>query len=59
MGASVVINYYSDADKAGRVVATVLVAGSKAIAIQAAVSKEEPLPVIFAETTRRLSEQSV
>jgi glucose 1-dehydrogenase len=56
MGASVVINYYSDADKAGRVVATVRVAGSKAIAIQADVRKEKPLQVIFAATAGRLSE---
>jgi glucose 1-dehydrogenase len=58
-GASVVINYYSDANKGGRVVATVRVAGSKAIAIQADVSKEAPSPVMFAETTGRFSEQSL
>src|SRR4030095_375924 len=58
-GASVVINHYSDADKAGRVVATARVAFSKASAIQADVSKEEPLPVMFAETAGRLSEQSL
>jgi glucose 1-dehydrogenase len=57
-GASVVIDQGSEADKAGRVVATVRVAGSKAIAIQADMSKQVPLQVISAETTGRLSEQS-
>jgi hypothetical protein len=54
-----VIKYYSYADEAGRVVATVRVADSKAIAIQAAVSKQELLQVMFAETTGRFSEQSL
>ena len=40
-GADVVVNYYSNPDEAGRVVASIQQSGSKAIAFRADVSRED------------------
>ncbi len=52
-GASVVVNYHSDAEEAERVVAAIHAAGSEAFAIRADVSKEDEVQAMFAETLKR------
>lgn len=52
-GASVVVNYHSDAEEAERVVAAIQAAGSEAFAIKADVSKEDEVQAMFAEAIKR------
>ena len=52
-GASVVVNYLSDANEAGRVVAAIRAAGGEAFAIQADVSKESDVQRMFGEAIER------
>src|SRR5437016_5746126 len=47
-GADVVVNYYSDPEEAGRVVASIQASGSEAMAIRADVSREEEVQQMFA-----------
>jgi 3-oxoacyl-[acyl-carrier protein] reductase len=49
-GASVVVNYASSKEGAGRVVRSIEAAGGKASAVQADVSKQEDIVRLFAET---------
>jgi glucose 1-dehydrogenase len=51
-GADVVVNYYSNPDEAGRVVASIQQSGSKAIAVRADVSREGEVQAMFAEMLR-------
>ncbi|MEO7455938.1 MAG: glucose 1-dehydrogenase [Gemmatimonadaceae bacterium] len=51
-GASVVINYHSSGDAANALVAEVVKAGGKAIAVQADVSKKADVDRLVAETTK-------
>ena len=48
-GADVVVNYYSNPDAAGRVVASIQQSGSKAIAFRADVSREDQVQAMFGE----------
>ena len=48
-GADVVVNYYSNPDEAGRVVASIQQSGSKAIPVRADVSREDEVQAMFAE----------
>lgn len=53
-GASVVVNYASSRESADRVVAGIVEAGGKAIAIQGNVGKKEDIDRLFAETVAAL-----
>jgi len=52
-GASVVVNYHSDADEAERVVAAIKKSGSGAFTIQADVSREDQVQAMFGEAVQR------
>jgi len=52
-GASVVVNYHSDADEAEQVVAAIKKWGSEAVAIQADVSREDQVQAMFGEAVKR------
>src|SRR6188768_4046663 len=51
-GAAVVVNYSTSPDSANRVVAAIVAAGGKAMAIQANVSNQRDVERLFAESTQ-------
>src|SRR5437763_16207704 len=51
-GAAVVVNYASDKDGAGRLVAEIAGQGGKAVAVQADLSKEADIRRLFAEAKK-------
>jgi len=53
-GASVAVNYSSDAEGAQRVVSDIVAQGGKALAIQASVAKAQDVARLFAETKKTL-----